>query len=367
MGRVRIKTGRVKTAIRLLAGLLIGGAALAWAASGVDPGALWPVLRSASPGRLLLTLAAVAGVIVCKAARWQRLYPAPRAPVARHLAVLSTAMMLNLLIPVRTGELLRLGLMKAHGRPATVTLSTLIVEKTIELTAAALIAAGLFLFFTVPAAVFSAGFLLAGPLLAGGLWLIVRRRRAIFRRLAAIPGLPRSAVIAAQRGLDSLAAIGDRRALAAIAGWTGLVWLLSLLATVALLAAFNLRLPPAAPILLMLAVSLSNVAPSPPAQVGLLQGVAVAVLQPFGVPPAESLAVGLTLNIAIILPPLALGLWGVWRQSSLLFNRPQTRAPNHAKSVNLRHHPGIQRAKHPAGLPARPAGAEPTARRNHRC
>ena len=43
--------------------------------------------------------------------------------------------MLNLVFPIRLGELARLGLMRQEGRPVGVTFGTIVVEKALDLLA----------------------------------------------------------------------------------------------------------------------------------------------------------------------------------------------------------------------------------------
>ncbi len=60
----------------------------------------------------------------------------------------------------------------------------------------------------------------------------------------------------------------------------------------------------------MIALIFSNWVPTPPALIGVIGAVTVAVLVPFGVPPAQALALGTVLNVVLVAPPVFLGGWG---------------------------------------------------------
>jgi hypothetical protein len=62
----------------------------------------------------------------------------------------------------------------------------------------------------------------------------------------------------------------------------------------------------------MMALTFSNWLPTPPAMIGVVGAVAVAVLTSFGVPPAQALALGTGLNVVLVVPPVLLGIWATW-------------------------------------------------------
>jgi len=74
------------------------------------------------------------------------------------------------------------------------------------------------------------------------------------------------------------------------------------------------HIPPdwGAAFVLMLALTFSNWIPTPPAMIGVVGAVTVAVLVPFGVPPAQALALGTVLNVVVVAPPVLLGIWATW-------------------------------------------------------
>ena len=86
----------------------------------------------------------------------------------------------------------------------------------------------------------------------------------------------------------------------------------------ALFAAFGLHLPLSAAVVMMLAVSSSNIAPSPPALVGVMHLIAVVVLGQYGVAQSVAVGFGLVLNVVTIAPLIVLGVWALGSRTILL-------------------------------------------------
>jgi uncharacterized protein (TIRG00374 family) len=306
---------------RLLVGLLLGSLALGWGAYQVNWPATFSSLTGASPLWVAGALACSGGVSVAKAVRWRILYGPAVPPFRPVFAALVTGQMLNFLLPIRAGELARLGMMSRAGQPAAVTLSTLLVEKTLDLIAAGLVSLLLVGLTLAPDWVQDSAraWLLLGLSLVAGLasvWLLRRGLLAgLGRALAWLP-LParqrRRLLVAVESLVGAIGALTKRRTIAGSVLWTVIIWLLSPLTIWALLLAFELHLPPAAPVLMMLTVLFSNVIPSPPALLGLVPGLSVAVLGYFQVTQAAALSFGLALNAVIVGPVILLGLGAMW-------------------------------------------------------
>ncbi|MBI1877580.1 MAG: flippase-like domain-containing protein, partial [Chloroflexi bacterium] len=115
--------------IQLTPGLLIGALSLWWAMRGLEMPAMLRTLAMASPAWITVSLVGVGAVVVVKAARWGALYrlAEPRPSFGELFAVLAAAQMINVVIPIRLGELIRIGLMKQTGQSGAITLSTLVM------------------------------------------------------------------------------------------------------------------------------------------------------------------------------------------------------------------------------------------------
>ncbi len=308
--------------IRLTVGTLIGLGGLGWAVWGLDAAVVTEAMAAASSGWISLALVGVVAVGLAKTARWAALYPAERRVSFWPLfTILMGAQMVNVLIPIRLGEVIRIGLMKQAGQPGAATLSTLVIEKTLDLAAAALVAVALIALTVTPAwlQAQAGGVLLLSAILITGLVLLVTVRGWIKRffdpEILAGWFLPRWLRSALGTGLEALGVLSYGGVLSRIILWTACIWLLSVLTMLALLAAFGLQqLPLAAAVVMMLAVSSSNIAPSPPALVGVMHLIAVVVLSQYGVARPVAVGFGTVLNIVTVLPLVILGSGALWLQ-----------------------------------------------------
>ncbi len=308
---------------RLTPGLLIGAISLWWAMRGLELPVVLRTLAMASPDWIMVSLVGVVAVVGVKAARWGVLYrlAEPQPSFWELFSVLVAAQMVNVLIPIRLGELIRVGLMKRAGQPGAITLSTLVMEKVLDLVAAGLIAVSLVALTVAPVWLRerASGVLLIGLTLIVGLLLIWRLRKWLEECLAGVLA-PGSLLPAPGQGwllnvlgalLKAFGTLTDTSSLARVVLWTLTGWLLSLLTMMALLAAFGLHLPLSAAVVMMLAVSSSNIAPSPPALVGVMHLIAVVVLGQYGVAQSVAVGFGLVLNVVTVAPLIILGGWAL--------------------------------------------------------
>jgi uncharacterized protein (TIRG00374 family) len=303
-----------------VAGALVIGAACLWfSMRGVRLAAFRAELTEFSPALVLLAMGSVVLVAAAKALRWQWLYGSMGRdrPFSIHFAVLMIAQMLNLVVPVRLGEVARLGLMRQEGRPIGVTFGTIVVEKGLDL-----LAVGIIVLLLAPVILLSATArsqaALTGPLVGLLIFLFLfavgRLQTPLLRLVNDIP-MPRNARLARlvssiQRGLRAiLGSMAELRGaqLARIAALTAAIWLVSLGTVYLMLHAFSLALGWSAALALMLALTSSNWAPTPPAMIGVVGAVSVAVLTPFGVDQTRALAFGTVLNLVLVGPPVLLG------------------------------------------------------------
>lgn len=307
-------------------GLLIGALALAWAMHGLDMHLVLQSLVNARYAWVLVALACVIGVALAKTARWGALYGVSdcRTPFGELFSALMASQMVNVVIPIRVGELVRIGLMKQSGRPGAATLSTIVVEKALDLVAAGLMAFALVALSVAPGWLreSAVSMLLVGLMLVVGLaviWLLRERMERLLARVLALGGwLPeiwRGRLLrVTSTTLDAFGALANLRLLARVLFWTTVIWLLSLLTMLILFAAFDLALPVAAAVVLILAITFSSIVPSPPALVGVMHVIAVVALGEFGIPQSEALGFGIVMNIVLVAPLIVLGGIAFWQR-----------------------------------------------------
>jgi uncharacterized membrane protein YbhN (UPF0104 family) len=209
------------------------------------------------------------------------------------------------------------------------TLGTIAVEKSLDLAAT-----GLLLLLAVPMVILpewlrpAAGYsvLLTG----GGLLLLM----GVFQRflLGWLTSLPRPRrepwarwarrlTGLLETTLQGIGALESGRLLPVL-GITALVWILSAGVIQAILLAFGIEHEGAVALALMLALTFSNLAPMPPALIGLVGAVTEAVLMPFGVPRSQALALGTILNIVLVGPLVIMGGWATVARLLQVFATP---------------------------------------------
>jgi glycosyltransferase 2 family protein len=341
-----------KRSVQVAGALLIGAVCLAVSLHQVEPATFLAEFASFSVPLVALATGAVMLVAAGKALRWQWLYAGaePRLPWSTHFGVLMISQMLNLVFPLRLGEVARLGLMRQKGHPVGLTFGTIVVEKSLDLLAVGAIVLAALPLALIPASMRmeagTAGVLL-GVVLFAALLTLGRLEKPIVAALDRIPE-PRGARHArlfnwarraAEASLTSMASLRGRQ-LARVAALTAGIWLLSLATMAIMLSAFKLDLGWSAALALMLVLTSSNWVPTPPGMIGIVGAVTMAVLGAFGVEPNRGLALGTVLNGVLVGPPVLVGGIAVGLRLLSL-----------GETLSAR---GLRRA---AGLPGKPAQA----------
>lgn len=305
---------------RLLIGIIGSAATLWWVLRGVDPNELGQALFTLSPGWFVASLGCAFSGAFSKTIRWRTLYGSGTKPISfSHIfATLMISQAANVLIPIRLGELIRIGLMRKAGHPSATTLATILIEKALDLLAAALVAWALFVFTTAPAWAQEpvAGIALMGLSIGLGLSLLWVGRswlETVSVGLGRV--LPRAWQQRFQRTwqqmISAFSNVTGWSALLKILLWTLTIWIFSILSIISLFLAFDLHLRLEAIIIMTLAANFSNIAPSP-GLVGVVPVVAVIILDYFAVSQSLALSYGLALNLVMVGPLLVLGGWALW-------------------------------------------------------
>jgi uncharacterized protein (TIRG00374 family) len=318
-----------------LGGVLLGGVCLWFSFRGADIDQAIAWVRQISWPWIGLAVAGVVLVSASKALRWQWLYPREASPLSwsAHFSILLIAQMLNLAVPVRLGEVARLGLMKQELRPVGMTLGTIAVEKSLDLTTT-----GLLLLLSIPLVTLpewlrstaGVGVLLTGGALLALLLLLGTSRHFLLRLFDRLPRPERPSrarwmerlVHLLETVLQGISGI-DGRQLVPVLGLTAFIYLLSVGVIQAMLQAIGVEHHGGgAALALMLALTFSNLAPTPPALVGLVGAVTEVTLAPFGVPRSQALVLGTILNVVLVGPPVALGSWAAAARLLRLLGTP---------------------------------------------
>jgi uncharacterized membrane protein YbhN (UPF0104 family) len=164
--------------------------------------------------------------------------------------------------------------------------------------------------------------LLIGVMLVMGLavvWLLRVRMERMLAHILALGGwLPQvwqgRLLRVTSTTLDAFGSLTNLRLLARVLFWTTIIWLLSLCNMLTLFAAFDLLLPVAAAVVLILAITFTSIVPSPPALVGVMHAIAVVALREYGVPQSEAMGFGIVMNIVLVAPLIVMGSVALWQR-----------------------------------------------------
>lgn len=303
--------------VRMALGLLLSLLCLVLAFWGVR----WDVVAvTLGQVRILLLLAAVGIEFLtfwAIAARWQRLFaPHPAPPRARLFEILNIAQLANALLPAKLGPLVRAYL---AGRGTSVgmafALTTIVGEKILEGLSLLIVAAGLLLYvpragWLRPTAWASAVLLLVALVLM--VWLAFRGQTAnhwLERLLLPWPRLLKLA----QSALEALDVWRNGRAVAVLAGWSMLIWAITVLLNQLLLWSLGIQVPPIVPALLLVVLQIGVRLPSSPGSVGVFHYLAIVTLSWFNVEKSLALSYAVILHLVTYLPASLLGLFYLYR------------------------------------------------------
>lgn len=293
-------------AARAVIGIAISLAALAFVLRGVDLSRTADVLRSASPGWLLLMAAFLAADILFRAFRWQRLI-APIHPVrfTRMLQYLLVGYLANNVLPARLGELVRshyLG--DREGISRTATLGTVVVERVVDTAVVVLIASLAIFVLSVRGVVASAvlvGLAVAAVLVVGlGVALAAHRLPGADRVLATIDRWPRVRELGSKLR-DGLRVAGRPRTIGAALALSMAAWSMSVLAFASAGQSVGIELTIGQAALMAAGVALATAVPSGPGYLGTFELAAVKIAEAFGIPSDSAFALALLAHAGILL------------------------------------------------------------------
>ena len=264
----------------------------------------------------LRLLAAAVGVEMATfwaiAARWRRLFTPHAPPSQRRLfEILTIAQLVNGVLPAKMGPLVRAYLAgKGEREGVAFTLATIVGEKLLEGVTLFAIGAALLPFVPLadwlrPASWASAVLLLLA--LALVVWIALRQETAgrwLEHRLGRWPRL----LGAARSALDALTVWRDRRAILALAGWSAVIWAITVLLNQLLLWSLGIDVPPVAPLLLLVVLQIGVRVPSSPGSIGVFHYLSVLTLSLFGVEKDLAFSYGVLLHLVTYLPPSLVGI-----------------------------------------------------------
>jgi glycosyltransferase 2 family protein len=271
----------------------------------------WRALETSDYWWLIPAFGAFVLATLMRALRWRSLFARgrrpPRGPV---IAATMIGYLFNNIMPARAGEAARVvALTQRAGTPPAEIVGTVVVERAYDVLSI------LIIFFCAapwlphvswlrPAAVFAA-VLTVG--VAAAIWVLAvhgdRPLRFVLRPLARLPRLTQERVDGFSAGLATgLSGLRDRRVALEAFAWSLAIWLVSALWAWLVLLAFQPRLGFSAGVLVIVALGLSMIIPSPPAAVGVFEAAALLALKAYGVSQTAALPYALVLHVANFIP-----------------------------------------------------------------
>jgi uncharacterized protein (TIRG00374 family) len=237
----------------------------------------------------------------------------------------------NALLPLRAGEPARiLALNRRGGAALAESTATVVVERMFDVLSLLLLLFVLLpwlpaLTWTGAAAALAAGLVVVLVAVVVALALDGERIASWAVRVAArLPGLTEERLAGpAEHALRGCAGLRRWRVAAAGFAWTTLSWLVVGVGYWLLAEAFDLDVPPAAGLLVVIAIGLAMVLPSTPAALGVFEGATVVALASYGVDESAALSYALVLHALSIVPFLVLSPFVLRAYRGTLRRRPQ--------------------------------------------
>jgi glycosyltransferase 2 family protein len=278
------------------AGVLAG---VSWFfATRIDPHALLRALAGANYGLVLLcALGHMALLHPLKAWRWGlMLDPMQRIPRWTLFQYNMAGCAATNVLPARSGQAVRILLVRRHGVPLAGAISTVVLEEILNASMLALLALPLpFLLHLTPHTTAVLAFVGVGAFIALGLlvWLSRSGRtkpEGTWRKLA-----------------DGVALLTDPGAAAVVGAQTALLWIVDLAQIVVLMVAIAMAPSVTGAALVLLFVNLTNAVPVTPGQVGLFEAGATAACLAIGATVEQGVALGVLYHLMQVIPETAFG------------------------------------------------------------
>lgn len=317
-------TRRMKQKLRFWLGMLFSIAGLVLAIRATDLKETWLALGQTTYVALVPALAALGLTLVCKAARWRLLFDPrhPYPPLMKAFSVLIIGQMVNLIFPLRMGEVARAYYVgEMVGTSKSLAISTIVVEKVLDmLTVLALV---LLIALSMPFPIWLQqpvrGLGIAAILLFAALVVMAHFRSLLLglasRFFGSLPLVARPGFLReqAERALDGLRALKTAETMLPVVILTLAAWLTSAITNHFVFLALGVSLPFIASVFLVVVLQVGVAVPTGPGRIGVFQYITILALSLFAIPSDKALAIGVVLYLIVHIPPLIMGLFFLWQ------------------------------------------------------
>lgn len=286
------------------------------ALSGIQLGQVWHALRTSDYLWLIPALLAFGLGTAARALRWRSLFaPGRRPPRGAVLNAMTVGYLYNNILPARAGEAARVVVLtQRSSTPPVEIVATVVLERVYDVIAI------LVIFFAAEpwlphvswfGAAALAAIVLAGLIAAAATVLALYGDRPLRFLLRPLRRFSLFSAARLERTVDELAhgLSGLRHGTVALEAftWTIAAWMLSALCAYIVSLSFHLHLSFACGVLVIVAVGLSMILPSPPGAIGVFEGAALIALKAYGIPHSSALPYALVLHAVNFVPFLLVG------------------------------------------------------------
>ena len=307
---------------RLALGILVSLLFLYLAMRKISWPDLWQLFRQGNYLYLIPAFLIIVAVSWVRAWRWRLLmYPNHHLPLPRIFSIVNIGYFFNNIFPAKAGEVVRAylaGRMISGGIGQS--LSTLLVERLLDVLATVAILVILIPFVALPSWAARGGLLFGAAAAAAAMVLVVLSRFGsrgvdwLWRYLGRIPvvGSPKLKR-AAQNLVDGFGVLTERKVLPGALVGTVLVWLGYAALNYTMMAVFRMagQLPFTAALLVLCTTGFSMVVPSSPGAMGVFEWAGVQALAVFSVSQSQAFGYMLGLHLFTNIVLIALGLVGL--------------------------------------------------------
>jgi hypothetical protein len=282
----------------------------------IHPGRVWDALRASDFALLIPALAAFALGTLARALRWRSLFAVGRRPPQGAVVnAMTIGYLYNNILPARAGEAARVVVLTQRSEASPVEIvATVVLERVYDVVAILVI-----FFLAQPwlpnvswfhaAAVVA--LVLAVALVGAAAALAIfgdRPIRLLLRPLHLIPVLSESRIGRAVEDIvHGLSGLRSPRIAVEAFLWTLVAWMLTALCAYFVVLATHLHVGFDSAVLVVVAVGLSMILPSPPAAIGVFEGATLIALRAYGVSHDAALSYALVLHAVNFLPFLIVG------------------------------------------------------------
>jgi len=309
---------------RFWLGILISIISLYLAFRGIEFSRIIAILGQVNYLFLFPAMVMLVVSVVARAIRWRLLFhPRRGLRLAKFIDAVNIGYLVSNVFPARLGDFLRAYLIgDMEGVSKAVALSTVAIERVLDVLTVILFLTLLFLFVPVPAEVTQAGLILGSVATWAVIFLVLlsshrEKGLGLLRHLAApLPwlqgeGLWRS-LASLLEGFSVLRAGGP---MLGVALWSLVTWCASAVIVYLFMLAFGFGLPLRAAFFVLVVQALGVTVPSSPGYVGVYHYATVLALSLFAVDQGLALSYALVMHAFIFGSLAVFGLVSMWRQS----------------------------------------------------